>query len=389
MCPVYTQRSNKANVCRPKFTSFQWSDQNVLSMIEATMQTFLITGGAGFIGSCLVRQLVARRDVQVVNLDLLTYAGSRASLEEVQDCRSHTFVQGDIADAQCVAKLLAKHQPTIVVHLAAESHVDRSIDSPRRFVETNIAGTFALLEETHNYWRRLPGDRRDTFRFVHVSTDEVFGSLGEEGLFHEHSPYTPNSPYAASKASSDHLVRAYHRTYGLPTIIANSSNNYGPYQFPEKLVPLMTLAALDRKPLPIYGNGSQVRDWLHVDDHAKALHLIATKGRPGEAYCVGGDRQQTNLEVVYAICDAVDKLHGNDVHTCRKLIDFVADRPGHDQRYAVDSSKIHEQLGWRPAVEFAIGLEETVGWYAANRSWASEVTQGVYSGERLGLRESL
>lgn len=352
------------------------------------MQTFLITGGAGFIGSCLVRQLAACGDVHVVNLDLLTYAGSRASLEGIQDAPSHTFVQGDIADATLIARLLAEHQPAAIIHLAAESHVDRSIDAPRGFVETNIVGTFALLEETRKFWRRLSGDRRDAFRFVHVSTDEVFGSLDEEGLFHEHSPYTPNSPYAASKASSDHLVRAYHRTYGLPTIIANSSNNYGPYQFPEKLVPLMALAALDRRPLPIYGNGSQVRDWLHVDDHARALRTIAIHGQPGEAYCIGGDCQQTNLKVVHAICDAVDSLLGNQASASRDLVELVADRPGHDQRYAVDSSKIREQLGWRPEIDFATGLEETVGWYAANRGWASSVTRGVYSGERLGLSES-
>ena len=350
------------------------------------MQCIMVTGGAGFIGSCLVRQLVAANRARVVNLDVLTYAGNRASLADVAESQLHTFVKGDIGNAQLVARLFAQHRPTAIINLAAESHVDRSIDAPRRFVETNIVGTFALLEEAHKFWCQLPGNERDAFRFVHVSTDEVFGSLGDAGTFDEHSAYAPNSPYAASKASSDHLVRAYHRTYGLPTIITNSSNNYGPFQYPDKLVPLMVLNALDGKPLPIYGNGQQVRDWLHVDDHAAALETVVAHGCPGEVYCIGGDCQRTNLEVVDAICGAVDALQARRASApSRELIEFVADRPGHDQRYAIDSTRVKNELGWKPTIEFAKGIERTVRWYAENRAWAAEVMLGKYHRERLGL----
>ncbi|WP_425395529.1 dTDP-glucose 4,6-dehydratase [Aeoliella sp.] len=350
------------------------------------MQTILVTGGAGFIGSCLVRQWVAQGDLRLVNLDLLTYAGSRTSLATVADSPLHTFVEGDIRDRELVARLLAEHRPTAMVHLAAESHVDRSIDGPQRFVETNVVGTFTLLDETRKYWRELPADQRERFRFVHVSTDEVYGALGDSGTFDELSPYQPNSPYAATKASSDHLVRAYHRTYGLPTITTNSSNNYGPYQYPEKLVPLVALNALDGRPIPVYGSGNQVRDWLHVADHAQALRKVLDQGTPGETYCIGGDCEHSNLEVVHAICDAVDQLNGTaGPNSCRKLIEFVADRPGHDWRYALDSSKVHEQLGWKPTTEFAVGIRKTVRWYAENRAWVDEITGGNDRRGRLGL----
>lgn len=346
----------------------------------------MVTGGAGFIGSCLVRQWVAQGEVRLVNLDKLTYAGSRDSLADVADNPLHTFVQGDICDGPLVARLLGEYRPMSVVHMAAESHVDRSIDGPRRFVETNVVGTFTLLDETRRYWRELPADDRQRFRFVHISTDEVYGSLGEAGMFDEQSPYLPNSPYAASKASSDHLVRAYHQTYGLPTIITNSSNNYGPYQFPEKLVPLVTLNALDGRAIPIYGSGKQVRDWLHVEDHARALRAVLEQGVPGETYCIGGDCELTNLDVVHTICDAVDEYSGGEQATSsRELIEFVADRPGHDWRYALNSSKIETQLGWKPISDFSCSICETVRWYAENRAWVNEITSGNDRRERLGL----
>lgn len=350
------------------------------------MQTVLVTGGAGFIGSCLVRQWVAAGDVRLVNLDKLTYAGSRTSVAAVAENQLHTFVEGDITDGPLVARLLNEHRPSAIVHLAAESHVDRSIDGPRRFVETNVVGTFTLLDEVRRYWRELPAAERERFRFVHVSTDEVYGALGESGMFNELSPYQPNSPYAASKASSDHLVRAYHQTYGLPTIITNSSNNYGPYQFPEKLVPVVALNALDGRAIPVYGSGHQVRDWLHVADHVQALRLVLDRGTIGETYCIGGDCERTNLQIVHTICDAVDEITGaNESNSCHQLIEFVADRPGHDWRYALDSTKIKEQLGWTPTTEFASGIRETVRWYADNRPWVDEITHGNNLRERLGL----
>lgn len=350
------------------------------------MRCILVTGGAGFVGSCLVRQLVAAGDTHVVNLDLLTYAGNRASLADVAECPRHTFVEGDIRDVGLVAQLLREYRPSVLLHLAAESHVDRSIDGPRRFVDTNIVGTFTLLEQSLRFWSDLPRDQREAFRFVHVSTDEVFGTLGSSGLFSEQSPYAPNSPYAASKASSDHLVRAFHQTYGLPTIITNTSNNYGPFQFPEKLVPLMILNALGGKPLPVYGTGRQVRDWLHVADHAAALRAVLAAGRPGEVYCIGGDCERTNLEVVEAICRAVDSLRSNhNGASARDLIEFVVDRPGHDQRYAIDATKAKCQLAWKPTIDFASGLQQTVRWYAEHREWAAEVMRGAYDRQRLGL----
>jgi dTDP-glucose 4,6-dehydratase len=352
------------------------------------MDTILVTGGAGFIGSCLVRQLVAAGDWNVVTLDLLTYAASRSTLDEVAGNPRHTFVQGDIADTQLVGKLLAQHRPRAIVHLAAESHVDRSIDGPRKFVETNIVGTFALLGATLRYWQSLTAADRERFRFVHVSTDEVFGALGGVGTFDETSPYRPNSPYAASKAASDHLVRAYHQTYGLPTILTNSSNNYGPYQHPEKLVPLMALNALDGRALPVYGSGQQVRDWLHVSDHAAALELIVRRGEIGETYCIGGDCERTNLEMIEAIADIADELQGRAANTSRERIKHVADRPGHDWRYALDASKLQRELCWLPRVKLEEGLRETVAWYAEHRGWVKEVSRGFDRDQRLGLGSS-
>lgn len=349
------------------------------------MDTILVTGGAGFIGSCLVRQLVAAGDWHVVTLDLLTYAASQRTLDEVAGSPRHTFVQGDIADTQLVGKLLAQHRPRAIVHLAAESHVDRSIDGPRKFVETNIVGTFALVDATLRYWQSLTRDDREQFRFVHVSTDEVFGALGGVGTFDETSPYRPNSPYAASKAASDHLVRSYHQTYGLPTILTNSSNNYGPYQHPEKLVPLMALNALDGRALPVYGSGQQVRDWLHVSDHTAALELIVRRGEIGETYCIGGDCERTNLEMIEAIADIADELRGRKANASRERIEHVADRPGHDWRYALDASKLQRELCWLPRVQLEDGLRETVAWYAEHRGWVEEVSRGFDRDQRLGL----
>lgn len=351
------------------------------------MQSFLVTGGAGFIGSCLVRQLVQGSRAQVTNLDLLTYAGSLSSLSSIAGSPKHTFVRGDIRDAPLVSQLLHDHKPGVVIHLAAESHVDRSIDDPRRFVETNVVGTFTLLDASLKYWRQLSDDAKEQFRFIHVSTDEVFGSItNEDAPFCESSAYQPSSPYAASKAAADHLVRAYHKTYGLPTIITYSCNNYGPYQFPEKLIPLITLNALEGKPLPIYGDGLQVREWLYVEDHAEALRTIADSGAPGEAYCIGGGYERTNLDVVRIICKTVDKLTVHErIDSTAKRIEFVANRPAHDNRYALDSGKIARELGWRPTANFDKGLKQTVAWYAEHRAWAQEVTQGVYNRERLGL----
>jgi dTDP-glucose 4,6-dehydratase len=350
------------------------------------MKTILVTGGAGFIGGCLVRQLVAQRDVRVVNLDKLTYAGNLDSLAGVMADPRHVFVQGDVADAALVADLLQRHRPEAVVHLAAESHVDRSIDGPAAFVQTNVVGTFALLEAARAYWGGLPEAERSRFRFLHVSTDEVYGSLGRDGKFSETTPYAPSSPYSASKAAADHLVRAYHHTYGLPALITNCSNNYGPYQFPEKLIPVVILNAIEGKPLPVYGDGQNVRDWLYVEDHCRALRLVLERGVPGQTYNVGGDCEQTNLHVVRTICEIVDRLCP---HACgaprSRLITFVSDRPGHDRRYAIDATKIRHELGWQPMQTFASGLEQTVRWYLDNADWARRVTTGVYRRERLGL----
>lgn len=344
----------------------------------------LITGGAGFIGSAVVRLLVNELNIQVVNLDALTYAGNLDSLTPVATHPNYRFIRADIRDSATLATLFADEQPDAVMHLAAESHVDRSIDGPADFIDTNIVGTYRLLEAARSYWTTLSGERRDNFRFHHVSTDEVYGSLGPEGLFHETTPYQPNSPYSASKAASDHLVRAWHHTYGLPVVTTNCSNNYGPYQFPEKLIPLIILNGLENKPLPIYGTGHNVRDWLYVEDHARALWTVLTQGRLGETYNIGGEAERTNLDVVETLCDLLDaRLPG--ARPRRELIRFVTDRPGHDARYAMDIEKIRTELGWTPAESFESGLAKTVDWYLNHRPWWQAIRDGRYQGERLGL----
>ncbi|MEW5424695.1 dTDP-glucose 4,6-dehydratase [Amorphus sp. 3PC139-8] len=347
---------------------------------------FLVTGGAGFIGSAVVRRLVQATGHQVLVLDKLTYAGNLESLTPVADNPRFSFVQADIADAPRVRSILAEFQPDIVMNLAAESHVDRSIDGPGEFVQTNVVGTFVMLDEALKYWRSLPSARQETFRFHHISTDEVFGSLGADGHFTEATPYAPRSPYSASKAASDHFVRAWAETYGLPSIVTNCSNNYGPYHFPEKLIPLIILNALEGKPLPVYGKGENVRDWLFVDDHAAALILAAEQGVIGESYNIGGNSERTNIDVVRRICAILDEIVPDPAIGARdRLIEFVADRPGHDLRYAIDASKIKAELGWEPAETFDSGLEKTVRWYLDNRDWWQRVRSGVYRGERLGL----
>ncbi|NUQ64372.1 MAG: dTDP-glucose 4,6-dehydratase [Pirellulales bacterium] len=346
----------------------------------------LVTGGVGFIGGNFVRQWLAHEQTPVVNLDKLTYAANLDSLEDVLDHPLHVFVQGDIADGPRVRRILAEHRPRAIVHFAAESHVDRSIDGPAAFVETNVVGTFRLLEAARQFWCELPQPERSRFRFLHVSTDEVYGSLGPVGRFTETSPYAPNSPYSASKAAGDHFVRAYHHTYGLPALVTNCSNNYGPYQFPEKLIPLMVLNALEGKPLPVYGDGQQVRDWLYVADHCRAIQTVLAKGDPGEVYNIGGNCERANLDVVRAICEIVDRLCPGLSHVpCSNLISYVADRPGHDRRYAIDAGKIRRELGWEPQENFESGLERTVRWYLENRAWVERVCSGAYRRERLGL----
>jgi len=322
----------------------------------------------------------------VINLDKLTYAGNPESLADVDTDSRYTFECGDIADAAAVRAIFERHRPDAVLHLAAESHVDRSIDGPADFVRTNLVGTFTLLEESLRHWRSLDAARRPDFRFLHVSTDEVFGSLGPTGQFTETTPYAPSSPYSATKAGSDHLARAWHRTYGLPVVTSNCSNNYGPYQFPEKLIPLMIQNAIAGQPLPVYGRGENVRDWLYVMDHVRALRLIVERGRPGETYNVGGGAERRNVDVVHAICDLVDELAPNPaLGSRRRLITYVADRPGHDARYAIDSTKLRRELGWLPRESFESGLRETVAWYLANQEWTGRVQSGAYRGERLGL----
>ena len=324
----------------------------------------LVTGGAGFIGSNLVLQAIAQTGEPIVNLDKLTYAGNLANLEPLRSDARHTFVQGDIGDRGLVGTLLARHRPRAIVHLAAESHVDRSIEGPADFIQTNIVGTFGLLEEARAYWMALPAEERAAFRFLHVSTDEVYGSLGpQDPAFSETTPYAPNSPYSASKAASDHLVRAYHHTYGLPTLVTNCSNNYGPRQFPEKLIPLMIHRALAGKPLPVYGDGRNVRDWLYVEDHCTALRAVLEKGRLGEVYNIGGGAEMKNIDLVKTLCVLLDEAKPRTGGSYADLISFVKDRPGHDRRYAIDSRKIQRELGWRPAESFASGLKKTVRWY--------------------------
>lgn len=341
------------------------------------MRKILITGGAGFIGSALVRHIITNTADSVINLDKLTYAGNLQSLVSVADHPRYSFEQVDICDAKEVARVFQQHQPDAVMHLAAESHVDRSITGPAEFIQTNIVGTYILLEGARAYWNTLEGAKRETFRFHHISTDEVYGSLGDQGFFTEETPYEPNSPYSASKASSDHLVRAWHHTYGMPVVTTNCSNNYGPYHFPEKLIPLVILNAVNGKPLPIYGKGDNIRDWLYVEDHARALYLVMNQGKLGETYNIGGWNEKTNLEVVHTICTILDELRPQAV-PYSDLITFVKDRPGHDQRYAIDASKIERELGWKPQETFETGLRKTVEWYLSNREWVANVTSGDY-----------
>ena len=348
------------------------------------MTTWLVTGGAGFIGGNFVLDAV-RRGIRVVNLDALTYAGNLDTLSALDGHPGHVFVQGDIGDADLVARLLAEHRPDAVINFAAESHVDRSIDGPAAFEQTNVVGTLSLLERTRDYWRSLEGEARDAFRFLHVSTDEVYGTLGETGKFTETTPYAPNSPYSASKAASDHLVRAFHHTYGLPVLTTNCSNNYGPYQFPEKLIPLIIARALAGEALPVYGDGRNVRDWLYVGDHCSAIARVLEAGRVGETYNVGGDAERENIEVVRAICRLLDARRPlADGRARESLITFVADRPGHDRRYAIDASKLKGELGWAPTVTFEQGIERTVDWYLDNQAWVNRVLDGSYRLERIG-----
>ncbi len=348
------------------------------------MKTLLVTGGAGFIGGCFVRGLLAEQQTRVINYDLLTYAGNLDSIPAVDD-RMHVFVQADIGDAARVAETLDQYQPDQIVHFAAESHVDRSIDGPAAFIQTNVVGTSCLLENALKYWKRLDGDRQDAFRFLHVSTDEVYGSLGPTGRFTETTPYSPNSPYSASKAASDHLVRAWHHTFGLPTLITNCSNNYGPYQFPEKLIPLMTLNAIEGKPLPVYGDGLNVRDWLYVEDHCDAISAVLDRGKVGETYNIGGNCERTNIEIVKTICRAVNELVSDLPHDCDELVTYVKDRPGHDRRYAIDADKIQRELGWSPKRVFEEAIQETVRWYIENQTWVDRITTGNYQRQRLGV----
>ncbi|RZN12831.1 dTDP-glucose 4,6-dehydratase [Bradyrhizobium genosp. SA-3] len=344
----------------------------------------LVTGGAGFIGSAVCRSLLLQRGAAVINVDKLTYAANLASLAPIQGLQSYLFEQQDICDREAMDFVFSSYQPDAIIHLAAESHVDRSITGSAAFIATNIVGTYTLLEAARKYYEGLSVPRRKRFRFVHVSTDEVYGSLGPADYFREETPYRPSSPYSASKAASDHLALAWFKTYGLPVIVSNCSNNYGPFQFPEKLIPLTILNAIERKPLPVYGNGRNVRDWLHVEDHAAGLITLLLEGKPGEKYNFGGDSERSNLEVVTQICDVVDRLHPGPA-TRRSMITFVPDRPGHDVRYAIDASKAHRELGWRPTRTFEQGLAETVAWYLKSRAWWEYARSGVYDGSRLGL----
>ncbi|CAI1728511.1 dTDP-glucose 4,6-dehydratase [Serratia liquefaciens] len=355
------------------------------------MKRILVTGGAGFIGSAVVRHIIEATQDSVVVVDKLTYAGNLESLAVIADSERYAFEQVDICDRVALDRVFAQYQPDVVMHLAAESHVDRSIDGPAAFIETNVVGTYTLLEAARHYWQPLEADKKQSFRFHHISTDEVYGDLhGTDDLFTETTPYLPSSPYSASKASSDHLVRAWLRTYGLPTLVTNCSNNYGPYHFPEKLIPLVILNAVAGKPLPVYGNGAQVRDWLYVEDHARALYQVVTEGVVGETYNIGGHNERKNIEVVHTICDLLEELAPNKpqgVEKYRDLITYVKDRPGHDMRYAIDAGKIDRELGWHPQETFESGIRKTVSWYLNNETWWRRVQDGSYAGERLGLSD--
>jgi dTDP-glucose 4,6-dehydratase len=346
-----------------------------------------VTGGAGFIGSALVRYLIKNTDFKVVNIDKLTYAGNLNSLTEIDKDTRYNFERKDICDKQAMEKIFNKYQPDVVIHLAAESHVDRSIDGPTEFLNTNVVGTYTLLEAALKYWRELSSDKKANFRFLHVSTDEVFGSLGDEEIFREDTSYKPNSPYSASKASSDHFVRAWYHTYGLPAVITNCSNNYGPYQFPEKLIPVVILNALKGKPIPVYGEGINVRDWIYVEDHVNALLKVVDKGKPGETYLIGTRNEQKNIDIIRKICALMDELVSEPaVIKHESLIEFVKDRPGHDLRYAIDSSKVEKELNWKPTYKFEQGLRSTVKWYLENQNWCEQILNGSYRLERLGLK---
>lgn len=360
-------------------------------MSEKEKVKILVTGGAGFIGSAVARHIIGNTKDELLIIDSLTYAGNLESLSSIADNSRYTFSRTDICDQKNIDIIFKEFQPDVVMHLAAESHVDRSIDGPSAFIQTNVFGTFVLLESARNYYNTLDSNKKETFRFHHISTDEVYGDLhGTDDLFTELTPYAPSSPYSASKASSDHLVRAWNRTYGLPTIITNCSNNYGPYHFPEKLIPLTILNALSGKKLPIYGDGKQVRDWLFVEDHARALYTVATEGRIGETYNIGGHNERKNIEVVQKICEVLDELIANkpnNINSFSELITFVTDRPGHDMRYAIDATKIKEHLGWVPEETFESGITKTVEWYLNNEKWWKDVQDGSYAGERLGLSD--
>lgn len=352
--------------------------------MSAQVMRTIVTGGAGFIGSAVVRHVVGSLGWTVLNIDKLTYAGNLSSLRDVSDHKSYHFLQADICDSAAIRKAIDDFQPDLILHLAAESHVDRSIDGPSAFIQTNLIGTYSMLDAAKTYWNTLSGDKKRNFRFHHISTDEVYGSLGETGLFTEETPYDPRSPYSASKAGSDHLVKAWFHTYGLPIVVTNCSNNYGPYHFPEKLIPLIILNALDRKPLPVYGKGENVRDWLYVEDHAKAIVLAATCGATGETYNIGGRNEKQNIEVVHAVCDALDELRAHSKGSYRELITFVEDRPGHDMRYAIDATKLESELGWQAEENFESGIRKTVQWYLENEWWWKPIREAKYEGERLG-----